>query len=125
MKLSVKKENGFFIKFGPYMGYSTSSSFNTSGNTDTLAFNYDSLSVNYKKLDYGIKIGLSYKIKIKSNSLQIEMLYTQGLFNIIDRDPVNFIQSMNQNLSINLAYTFSMGQHAHDEATIPQKQKKP
>jgi hypothetical protein len=124
IKFSIKKENGLFIKFGPYVGYSTNSSFSTSGNTDTLGFNYDSLAVNYKKTDYGIKLGLSYKIKIKSNSLQIEMLYTQGLFNIIDRNPSNFIQSINQNLSINLAYTFSIGKHANKEAIIPKKTKK-
>ena len=115
IKFSMKKENGLFIKFGPYFGYSTNSSISTSGNTDTLAFNYDSLAVNYKKIDYGIKLGLSYKIKIKSNSFQIEMLFAQGLFNIIDKDPSNFIQSINQNLTFNLAYTFAFGKKGKKE----------
>lgn len=119
IKFSAKKENGLFIKFGPYVGYSINSSTSKSGNTDTLAIDYDSLLVNYKKLDYGLKLGLSYKIKIKSNSLQVEMLFTQGLFNIIDRDPINFIQSINQNLTINIAYTFLLGKKNKKEQAVP------
>ena len=120
IKFSIKKEKGLFIKFGPYVGYSISNSYSIKGNTDTLAFDYDSLEVNYKKLDYGVKLGLSYKIKMKTNSLQIEMLYTQGLFNFIDRDPMFFIQSINQNLTISLAYTFSLRKKEEKENLAPE-----
>jgi len=108
-KFSSKKESGLFIKFGPYIAYSFSSQYNYLGDVDNLALNYDSLSTAYKKLDYGLKIGLSYKIKLKNGSLQLEMLYAQGLSHILERDVAGIFQSINQSLFINFAYTYTFG----------------
>lgn len=107
-KFSSKKENGLFIKFGPYVAYSFNNEYSESGNVDSLTLNYDSLTT-YKKFDYGLRLGLSYKYQLNSGSLQLEMLYAQGLFNILERDPADIFQSINQSLFINLAYTFSLG----------------
>jgi len=108
-KLSSKKENGLFLKFGPYFAYSFNSEFTESGNTDTLTLNYDSLLTNYSKIDYGLRLGVSYKLRLKNGSLELELLYAQGLYNILERDPAGIFQSINQSLFINLAYTFTLG----------------
>ncbi len=122
IKFSSKKENGLFIKFGPYAAYSYNSQFTETGNTDSAYFNYDSLQYFYYNLDYGVKIGLSYKIKIKSGSIQLEMLYAQGLYNVFERDATTIFQSINQSLFINLAYTFTLG--GNENKTKRKKKKK-
>ena len=120
-KLSRKKENGLFFKFGPYFAYSFNSEYSESGNTDTLTLNYDSLLTSYNKIDYGLKIGVSYKLQVQNGSLQLELLYAQGLYNILERDPAGIFQSINQSLFINLAYTFTLGrrENKRKKANLP------
>lgn len=104
LKFSKKKEHGLFIKFGPYIGYSFKSTYTLSATTDTLALNYDSLQTAYKKFDYGLAVGLSYTIKIKSTDLQLALLYRQGFYNILEKDPAGIFQSIGQSLFVNIAY---------------------
>jgi len=120
IKFSSKKENGLFIKFGPYFAYSYNSSYTVSGSSDSLYFNYDSLTTSYNKLDYGLRVGLSYKFKIKHNSIQLEVLYAQGLYNILERDASTIFQSLNQSLFINIAYTFTL---TRKEERVKKKKK--
>jgi len=107
-KFNSKKENGLFIKFGPYFAYSYNSKHTETGNTDSSYFDYDTLHTSYNKLDYGLRVGLSYKFIIKNSSLQLEMLYAQGLYNLLERDASSIFQSLNQSLFINVAYTFTL-----------------
>lgn len=114
-KLNKKKENGIFVKFGPYIAYSFAGDYYEKGTGNSLTFNYDSLASSYKKLDYGIRGGVSYKFAFSSGSLQLEVLYAQGLFNMLERDPANIFQTMNQSLFINLAYTFTISRNKKKE----------
>ena len=120
-KLSSKKENGLFLKFGPYFAYSFNSEYSESGNTDTLTLDYDSLLTSYNKIDYGLRFGVSYKLKLQNGGLQLELLYAQGLYNILERDPAGIFQSINQSLFINLAYTFTLGRRENKKkkANLP------
>lgn len=118
-KFSRKKENGLFLKFGPYFGYSFKSQLTESGNTDTLALNYDTLLTGYNKIDYGLRLGVSYKFKLKNGSLQLELLYAQGLYNILKRDPGGIFQSINQSLFINLAYTYTLRRKENKKKKYP------
>ncbi|MEN8118867.1 MAG: porin family protein [Bacteroidota bacterium] len=118
-KFSSKKENGLFLKFGPYFGYSFNSEYTESGNMDTLTLNYDYLLTHYNKIDYGLRLGISYKFILKNGSLQLELLYAQGLLNILERDPAGIIQSINQSLFINLAYTFTFGRKENKKKKAP------
>ena len=118
-KLNSKKENGLFLKFGPYLAYSFNAEFTESGNVDTLTLNYDSLLTNYSKLDYGLRFGISYKLKLKNGSLQLELLYAQGLYHILERDPAGIFQSISQSLFINLAYTFTLGRRETKKKKLP------
>jgi len=108
LKFSRKKEHGLFIKFGPFIGYSFNNSFTSSGNIDSTLIDYDSLQTAYKKFDYGLSVGLSYTIKIKTTDLQLELLFRQGMYNILERVPDGFFQSISQGLYVNLAYTFPL-----------------
>ena len=107
-KFAPKKKNGLMLKFGPFIGYSFNSNYTLTGQTDTLAINYDSLQSAYKKIDYGIAAGLSYLIKIKKSNLQCSLLFKQGLNHILKKDPAGIFQSISQSLFINFIYTVSL-----------------
>ena len=118
LKFSKKKEHGLFLKFGPYIGYSFNNDFSYTGNIDSVQIDYDSLQAAYKKFDYGISVGLSYTMKIKSTSLQAELLFRQGMYNILERDPNGIFQSICQALFVNFVYTipFSRKQKINTKA---------
>ncbi len=117
-KLGKKRKSGLCLKFGPYLAYAINNEYVESGDTDELIINYDSLIVDYKKVDYGIRAGISYKVQFKKGSIQAEILFAQGLYNMLEPEPAGIFQSISQGLFVNLAYTFTLARKSPENSDL-------
>jgi len=62
----------------------------------------------YSNWNYGLGGGLAYQLILGKNVFQLQLMYSQGLQNLFERDYASIYRSLNQNLFINLTYKVSL-----------------
>ena len=73
---------------------------------DSSLINYGQAA--YKKFDYGLNGGLGYQLCFGRNIFELQLMYSQGLQNIFERNYLTIYRSLNQNLTLNLIYKVSL-----------------
>jgi hypothetical protein len=68
--------------------------------------NYSGIDVS--GFDYGLNGGLGYQFCFGRNIIELQVMYSQGLQNIFERNYLSLYRSLNQNLYVNLIYKISL-----------------
>jgi len=114
-----KRKSGIILSAGLHLSFATKvDSFTTgvpmAGDTTLVPY------ANFKnsKWDYGLGGGLGYQLVAGRNIILIEVMYSQGLKNILDRDYLRIYRSLNQNLYMNLVYKFSLANNKKKKTKV-------
>jgi hypothetical protein len=74
----------------------------------------------YNKFNYGLTGGIGYQLNLGRNIFQLQLMYSQGLQNLFERDYSKIYRSLNQNLYLNFIYKVSLVKRKK-EKTDPNK----
>jgi len=98
-----KKKSAWFINLGLHLSYAFNAMIDSSGVfTRTSIIDYNNL--NYSNFDYGMDGGFGYAIGKEKGIFQIQLMYSQGMKNVLERDPEKVYRSLNQNLFLSCIY---------------------
>lgn len=104
------KKSGWLLLLGTYGNYMMQASQTFKGEPDatmdTLWVKYNDLE--YNTFEFGIKGGAGFEFGLGKNSLQLQVLFTQGFVNLFDSDRVGLYRSLSQNLSVSAIYKFTL-----------------
>jgi hypothetical protein len=99
-------KNSFFVNGGPFVGYLLNATLTSDLNVPELNADVD-LSNDYKKLDYGLTVGLGKHFDIGSqNSIHLEIRNNLGLAKINKNDVWNDGHVRTNSLSFMVGYSF-------------------
>jgi hypothetical protein len=99
-------KNSFFVNGGPFVGYLLNATLTSDLNVPELNADVD-LSNDYKKLDYGLTVGLGKHFDIGSqNSIHLEIRNNLGLAKINKNDVWNGGHVRTNSLSFMVGYSF-------------------
>lgn len=99
-------KNSFFVNGGPFVGYLLKATLTSDLEVPELNADVD-LSNDYKKLDYGLTVGLGKNFDIDSqNSLHLEIRNNLGLAKINKNDVWNGGHVQTNSLSFMVGYSF-------------------
>jgi hypothetical protein len=104
------KKSGWLLLLGTYGNYVIQTSKTFNGEPD---YTMDSLFIKYNELEYntfefGLKGGAGFEFGLGENSLQLQVLFTQGFVNFFDSDRTGVYRSLSQNLSVSAIYKFTL-----------------
>ncbi len=98
-----KKKSAWLINLGLHVSYAFNARIDSSGVfTTTSIIEYNNL--NYSNFDYGMDGGFGFEIGKERGIFQIQLMYSQGMKNILERDPEKVYRSLNQNLFLSCIY---------------------
>ena len=107
-----KKKSGWVVNFGLYGGYVIKSRQKSDpmelviDQRDTMFINYRELK--YNTFEYGIKAGGGYELGLGKNSLQLELMFTQGMLNLFEANRLGVYRSLSQGLTFSAIYKFTL-----------------
>jgi hypothetical protein len=114
-----KGRSGLVIMAGLHFSYTLKADSSSSGQqlaSDTSLINYSPLI--YSKFDYGLEGGLGYQFVVWRGIFQIDVMYSQGLQNLFERNYIGLYRSLNQNLYLNLSLKVSLAKKTKQKAKI-------
>jgi hypothetical protein len=98
-----RKNFAWIINMGMHVSYAFKSKIDSSGvHSINSIINYQNLD--YNAFDYGVDGGFGFEIGKDKGIFQIQVMYSQGMRNIIDRDPTKVYRSLNQNVFLSMIY---------------------
>ncbi len=98
-----RKKFAWIINLGMHISYAFNSKIDSSGvHSYNSIINYQELD--YNTFDYGVDGGFGFEIGKDKGIFQMQLMYSQGMRNIIDRDPTKVYRSLNQNVFLSLIY---------------------
>ncbi len=97
-----KKKSAWIINAGLHFTHAFNARVDSSGITNGSIIEYAALK--YSKFDYGLDGGLGYEIGKDNGIFLIQIMYTQGMKNIIERDPNKVYRSLNQSVFMSCIY---------------------
>jgi len=111
VRFGKNKKSGWVLILGVYGAFVIETNEITSEpeldySQDTRFIEYGELK--YNNFEYGIKAGGGYELGIGKNSLQLEIMLTQGMANLFEADRLSLYRSLSQSLTINVIYNFTL-----------------
>jgi len=105
------KKSGWVVNLGIYGAYVIQTNENHSElkpdlTQDTEYIKY--YEMKYSAFDYGIKAGGGFEFGLGKNSLQFELMFTQGMQNFFEQDRVGIYKSLSQTLTFSAIYKFTL-----------------
>ena len=101
-----KKKSAIIINMGLHFSYAYNLKVDSLGSAlDTIALHYGNLKLS--PFDYGLDIGLGYEFGRDRGVFQVQLMFSQGLSNFINRDtqdPLVIYRSINQSLFLSCVY---------------------
>lgn len=104
------KKSGWLLLFGVYGNYFIKAK-ETMNSTPDYTQDIEFIKYNellYNTFEYGIKGGGGFELGLGKNSLQLEIIFTQGFYNLFDSDREGVYRSLSQDLSVSLIYKFTL-----------------
>jgi hypothetical protein len=82
----------------------------------------DKSIINYSPIaftpwNYGVSGGIGYQLTFDRNIMQLELMYSQSLQNLFERDYTKIYRSLNQNLYLSLIYKVSIARKKDKKTT--------
>ncbi len=112
IRFSRYKRSGWVLLFGTYGNYvieesdSSFSEVKPDYTIDTEFVKYNELL--YNTFEFGIKGGGGFEFGLGKNSLQLQILFTQGFVNLFDSEREGIYRSLSQSLMVSAVYKFTL-----------------
>lgn len=91
---------------GMHVSYAFNAKTDSSGIINgTSLVNYNALD--YSKFDYGLDGGIGLELGKDKNVFLIQLMFSQGMRNVLERDPTAIYRSLNQSLFLSMIYKVS------------------
>ncbi len=104
------KKSGWVLLFGTYGNYTIKLNDTITGTPDlaldTTWVRYNELI--YNTFEFGFKGGGGFELGLGKNSLQLQVLFTQGFVNLFDSERVGVYRSLSQSLMLSAVYKFTL-----------------
>ncbi|MBN1252725.1 MAG: PorT family protein [Bacteroidales bacterium] len=92
------------ISFGPHISLLNNHKYTANSTIDTSIVDYNFNNGLYSEFDYGLDISLGYEFHTSIGNFQFDIIYSQGLKDILARNTASIYQSLNQNMFFEFSY---------------------